>query len=103
MGCRQEKNQGCSFVKIRILDAASQDLIDGARFYEKQGVGLGGYFRWCRPLGLVPMLAKHCGAVPVIRGVAGSGIWKSRGRKSVGDMAVNKKGFAVGIAKPLIC
>jgi len=31
-------------VKIRILDAASQDLIDGARFYEKQEAGLGGYF-----------------------------------------------------------
>lgn len=31
-------------MKIRILDAASQDLIDGARFYEKQEAGLGGYF-----------------------------------------------------------
>ena len=31
-------------MKIRILDAASQDLIDGARFYEKQENGLGGYF-----------------------------------------------------------
>ncbi len=31
-------------MKIQILDAASQDLIDGARFYEKQGEGLGSYF-----------------------------------------------------------
>jgi plasmid stabilization system protein ParE len=31
-------------LKIRILDAASQDLIDGALFYEKQEVGLGEYF-----------------------------------------------------------
>ncbi|OGU18141.1 MAG: hypothetical protein A2076_05990 [Geobacteraceae bacterium GWC2_53_11] len=31
-------------MKIRILDAASQDLIDGARFYEKQEAGLGEYF-----------------------------------------------------------
>jgi len=31
-------------VKIRILDTASQDLIDGARFYEKQEEGLGSYF-----------------------------------------------------------
>ena len=31
-------------MKIRILDAASQDLIDGARFYEKQEEGLGSYF-----------------------------------------------------------
>lgn len=31
-------------MKIRILDAASQDLIDGALFYEKQEVGLGEYF-----------------------------------------------------------
>jgi len=31
-------------VKIRILDAASQDLIAGARFYEKQEAGLGEYF-----------------------------------------------------------
>jgi hypothetical protein len=31
-------------VNIRILDAASQDLIDGARFYEKQQIGLGRYF-----------------------------------------------------------
>lgn len=31
-------------MKIRILDAASQDLIDGARFYEKQEAGWGEYF-----------------------------------------------------------
>ena len=31
-------------MKIRILDAASQDLIDGAGFYEKQEAGLGEYF-----------------------------------------------------------
>jgi plasmid stabilization system protein ParE len=31
-------------VKIRILDAAAQDLIDGFRFYEIQEVGLGQYF-----------------------------------------------------------
>jgi hypothetical protein len=31
-------------VKIRILDAAAQDLIDGFRFYEMQESGLGQYF-----------------------------------------------------------
>lgn len=31
-------------MKLHILDAASQDLIDGYRFYEKQQVGLGVYF-----------------------------------------------------------
>lgn len=30
--------------KIRLLDAASQDLMDGFHFYEKQERGLGGYF-----------------------------------------------------------
>lgn len=31
-------------MKLRILDAASQDLIEGYHFYEKQQVGLGAYF-----------------------------------------------------------
>ena len=31
-------------MKIRILDAAAQDLIDGFRFYELQEAGLGQYF-----------------------------------------------------------
>ena len=31
-------------MKIRILDSATQDLIDGYRFYETQEVGLGNYF-----------------------------------------------------------
>ncbi|HBT16846.1 MAG TPA: hypothetical protein DEB05_07835 [Firmicutes bacterium] len=31
-------------MRIKILDAASQDLIDGYRFYEKQAEGLGAYF-----------------------------------------------------------
>ncbi len=31
-------------MKIEILDEAEQDLIDGFRFYEAQGVGLGEYF-----------------------------------------------------------
>jgi len=31
-------------VRIRILTAARQDLIDGYRFYEKQSQGVGGYF-----------------------------------------------------------
>jgi len=31
-------------MKIRILDSASQDLIDGYHFYEKQESGLGDYF-----------------------------------------------------------
>ena len=31
-------------MNIRILDAASLDLIEAADFYEKQGVGLGAYF-----------------------------------------------------------
>lgn len=31
-------------MKLRILDAASRDLIEGYHFYEKQQGGLGGYF-----------------------------------------------------------
>ncbi|HBA27458.1 MAG TPA: hypothetical protein DCY98_08730 [Nitrospinae bacterium] len=31
-------------MKIRILDSASQDLIKGFDFYEKQEAGLGSYF-----------------------------------------------------------
>lgn len=31
-------------MKLRILDAASQDLIEGYRFYETQQTGLGEYF-----------------------------------------------------------
>jgi plasmid stabilization system protein ParE len=31
-------------MKIRILESASQDLIDGFHFYEKQAIGLGNYF-----------------------------------------------------------
>jgi len=31
-------------MKIRILESASQDLIDGFYFYDKQSVGLGNYF-----------------------------------------------------------
>lgn len=31
-------------MKIRILDAVSHDLLDGARFYEQQCAGLGEYF-----------------------------------------------------------
>ncbi|MGQ0657932.1 MAG: type II toxin-antitoxin system RelE/ParE family toxin [Chromatiales bacterium] len=31
-------------MKIQILASASQDLIDGYRFYEKQAEGLGSYF-----------------------------------------------------------
>lgn len=31
-------------MKIRILDSASQDLIKGFHFYEKQDAGLGNYF-----------------------------------------------------------
>jgi plasmid stabilization system protein ParE len=31
-------------MKLRILDEAEQDLIDGFRFYEMQDVGLGDYF-----------------------------------------------------------
>ena len=30
--------------KIRLLDAATQDLMDGFNFYEQQESGLGGYF-----------------------------------------------------------
>jgi len=30
--------------KVRILASASQDLVDGYRFYEKQAEGVGGYF-----------------------------------------------------------
>ena len=31
-------------MNIKILASASQDLIDGYRFYEKQSAGIGGYF-----------------------------------------------------------
>jgi hypothetical protein len=31
-------------MKIKILSSASQDLIEGYRFYEKQAEGLGSYF-----------------------------------------------------------
>jgi len=31
-------------MKIKILNSASQDLIDGFWFYEKQSEGLGSYF-----------------------------------------------------------
>ncbi len=31
-------------MKLRILDSASQDLLDGYHFYEKQQIGLGNYF-----------------------------------------------------------
>ena len=31
-------------MKVRILDEAEQDLLDGYRFYEAQGPGLGDYF-----------------------------------------------------------
>jgi len=31
-------------MRIEILDAAQQDLIDGFRFYENQAAGLGDYF-----------------------------------------------------------
>ena len=32
-------------MKVKILPSASQDLIDGYRFYEKQSSGLGNYFK----------------------------------------------------------
>ncbi|RKX83430.1 MAG: type II toxin-antitoxin system RelE/ParE family toxin, partial [Spirochaetes bacterium] len=32
-------------MKIKILPSASQDLIDGYWFYEKQSPGLGSYFK----------------------------------------------------------
>lgn len=31
-------------MKIRVLDLALSDLADGFRFYERQSIGLGGYF-----------------------------------------------------------
>ncbi|SRR6266542_2037452 len=31
-------------MRIEILDQAERDLIEGFRFYEEQGVGLGSYF-----------------------------------------------------------
>lgn len=31
-------------MKLRILPSAVQDLLDGFRFYESQGVGIGSYF-----------------------------------------------------------
>ncbi|GAX62361.1 helicase [Candidatus Scalindua japonica] len=32
-------------MKIKVLPSASQDLVDGYRFYEKQSSGLGSYFK----------------------------------------------------------
>lgn len=34
-------------MKVRILDEARQDLVDGFRFYEMQTAGLGDYFLDC--------------------------------------------------------
>lgn len=34
-------------MKITILDEAEQDLVDGYRFYEAHGAGLGDYFLDC--------------------------------------------------------
>ncbi len=31
-------------MRIEILDEAARDLIEGFRFYEDQGIGLGSYF-----------------------------------------------------------
>ncbi len=31
-------------MKVQVLDEAEHDLLDGFRFYEMQGVGLGDYF-----------------------------------------------------------
>ena len=31
-------------MKVRILESASRDLVDGSRFYDRQEEGLGGYF-----------------------------------------------------------
>jgi len=31
-------------MKIEILETAQRDLVEGFRFYEQQGVGLGSYF-----------------------------------------------------------
>lgn len=42
----KERNQRFPEMKIRILDSASQDLVDGYHFYEKQESGLGDYFIW---------------------------------------------------------
>ncbi len=32
-------------MKIKVLPSASQDLVDGYWFYEKQSLGLGSYFK----------------------------------------------------------
>ena len=34
-------------MKIRIVDQAEDDLVDGYNFYEDQGPGLGSYFLDC--------------------------------------------------------
>ena len=31
-------------MRVRVLEAATRDLIDGSRFYDRQEDGLGGYF-----------------------------------------------------------
>lgn len=44
MGKCQKENKRVHFMKIKILEAASQDLMEGYWFYEKQKEGLGSYF-----------------------------------------------------------
>jgi hypothetical protein len=44
MGRGEKENYGFDIMIIKILNSASQDLMDGFSFYEKQSKGLGGYF-----------------------------------------------------------
>ena len=44
MGESQRGNKRVRFMKIKILDSASQDLIEGYWFYERQQGSLGSYF-----------------------------------------------------------
>lgn len=44
MGEGQTEHKRVRFMKIKILDSASPNLIEGYWFYEKQQGGLGSYF-----------------------------------------------------------
>lgn len=50
--------------KIRLLDAASQDLVDDFSFYEQQERGLGGYFL-DSPFSDIDSLLIHAGIHPI--------------------------------------
>jgi hypothetical protein len=44
LGVCEERNTEKDSVKLKILESASRDLLNGYRFYEQQKNGLGNYF-----------------------------------------------------------